>query len=106
MPTVLNRPNRANRLAGSSESRTVPKPKKEADQSRYSGRLAKRLRTLREAAAISPDDLAAKLTKAGYPVSSPTLYAWERGSIQVQLDALPYLARAFRVPVAELMPEK
>jgi transcriptional regulator with XRE-family HTH domain len=84
----------------------MPKPRKEPDQSRYSGRLAKRLRTLRDAAGVDIDDLAEKLTKAGYPVSTPTLYAWESGRLQIQLDALPYLAKALKVKVSDLLPEK
>lgn len=84
----------------------MPKPRKEPDKNRYSGRLAAKLRSMREAAGIAPDDLATRLTKMGYKVSAPSLYAWENGNLQVQLDALPYLAKALRTTIAELMPDK
>lgn len=84
----------------------MPRTLKEPDQNRYSGRVAARIRELRTALGITVEDLAAKLTKAGYDVKPPTLYHWENGTREPALDAVPYLAKALKVSVAELLPAK
>ena len=84
----------------------VPRPRKEPNATLYSGRMAKRLREFREAAGITPAELAEKLTRAGYRAAASTLYAWENGNLQVQVDAVPVLAKIFRVSIREFFPEK
>lgn len=93
----------ASKMAG---SKAVPKPRKEPDTKRYAGRVAVRLRELRTLRRLTQEQLAEKLTKSGYPISTPTVYAWENGNLQVQIDALPYVAKVLQVTVGQFMPEK
>ena len=74
--------------------------RKEPDTQKYSGRFAVRLRTLREKAGLTVEDIAA-LTSI--PVQ--TLYNWERGKRQPPYDALPILAQAYGVKIRTLLPE-
>lgn len=82
------------------QKRTVP-------TTTYSGRLATRIRTLREGNGHTVDDFVKAMKKAGYEVSRSTLYGWENGRIQPQIDAFPALARALKLnDVRDLLPEK
>ena len=93
-------------VATKQDRRAMPRPRREPDHKKYSGRIAKRLRELREAQSLTVDELAEKVTKAGYAVSAPTLYAWENGRLQVQLDAIPCLSKALQVLIEDLLPRK
>jgi len=83
----------------------VPRPRNHVDTSTYAGRVAIRIRELREAAGLDVRDCAKRITKAGYKIGSSTLYHWENGGRQPQLDAIPYIAKALRVRIAELFPD-
>lgn len=73
----------------------------EPDLSTYSGRLAARVRELREAKGWSIKRLA---DKAGIPV--PTLYGYENGGRDIPPDAYPRLAKALGCKrVADFFPE-
>ncbi len=80
--------------------------KKEVDTSLYSLRCAVRLRELREAAKLSVEELAAKVTRAGYELTVVTLYRWENGLRQIALDAVPALAKALKLPARELFADR
>lgn len=82
-----------------------PAPKA-PDESTYSGRFAARLRSLREKAGLSVDDVVAKMEKAGYPLRVQTYYGWENGRRQVNWDALPAIAKALKVKPRDVIPEK
>jgi transcriptional regulator with XRE-family HTH domain len=55
---------------------------------------------------MSVDELAVKVSQAGYIVASPTLYHWENGNRRPDIDALPFIAKALRLPLIELLPQK
>lgn len=94
------------RMAGSLKGASVSPPRKEPDKKKYSGRLAARIRALREKADMTIEQLAGDMQRAGYEISAPTLYHWENGQRQPQLDALPYVAKVLRVELTELFPKK
>lgn len=80
--------------------------KKPPDTTTYSGRLGARLRTLREDRGLTVERVAELMTDYGYDISTPTLYHWENGRRQPSIDALPYLAKALKVRIVDLMPAK
>jgi len=69
--------------------------KKEPDMSTYSGRLAARLRHLRELAGLSVSEVLEQLDAAGIKVAMSAYYSWEAGTRQVPLDIAPALAPIF-----------
>lgn len=75
--------------------------RKEVDTNTYTGRFAARLRTLREDAGLSVDQLA---EKSGIPRTS--LYNWESATRQPLLDQIPVIAKALGVKIADLLPEE
>jgi len=84
----------------------MAKPKKAANLETYSGRLAHRIRTLRERAGLDVERFSVTVTQAGYKVAVPTIYHWENGTNQPSLDALPYIAAALGVSVRTLLPKE
>lgn len=85
----------------------MARPANEVDVSTYSGRLAQRMKTLREKAGISTDQAAEAITAAGFTVATRTYYGWEAGSRQPPLDALPSIATALgQKTVRTLLPLK
>lgn len=75
----------------------MPRPALEPDESEYLGRVAKRLKLLREQAGLDSDGAALAITRAGYEVSAGTVYRWERGETQPHVAALPAIAAAYRL---------
>ena len=75
--------------------------RKEPDTRMYSGRFAARLRTLREKAGLTVEDL---VEATGFP--QRTLYRWESGLRVPPVDAYPILAAALGVKVRTLLPEE
>lgn len=77
----------------------APRPKKEPNEETYSGRVALRLRQLREARGWSVKELHEHLKDAGRPVPVSTIYAYELGSsangVDLPLDLIPIYAEAF-----------
>jgi transcriptional regulator with XRE-family HTH domain len=69
--------------------------RKEPDMSTYSGRLAARLRYLRERAGLSVKQTVKQINARGYPITEIAYYAWEIGTRQVNLNAIPALAATF-----------
>lgn len=90
----------------SQQGATVARQPKQVDESTYSGRLAVRIRALRNEAGMDVDTLAKAVTKKGYKVGTSTLYHWENGTLQPQLDALPALAKALKVDLLTLLPSE
>ncbi|AMV32783.1 Helix-turn-helix domain protein [Pirellula sp. SH-Sr6A] len=80
------------------------RPAKEIDQSTYSGRFAVRLRTLREKAGLTIDDVAERITQTGYQCTSRTVYRWEDGSRFPSVDMLPEIAKALGESIRNLFP--
>jgi transcriptional regulator with XRE-family HTH domain len=83
---------------------TVGRKKKEPDLTHYSGRLAHRVRGLREAAGMDVERLALRVTQAGYQVAAQTIYGWENGKNSIPVDVLPALAEALGVSIRKLVP--
>jgi len=103
--TALKSPRRQVTL-GVPKGRPVPRPAKPIDTTTYAGRIAARLGELRTDRGWSVEQMAAKITKAGYPVAVSSLYQWLNGRIETQVNALPYIAKAFKLTVAELLPHE
>lgn len=92
-------------MAAPQRGRTVGREESEVDDSTYAGRLAVRIRSLRKSRGWTVDKLAKLITRAGYKVSTPNLYAWENGRIEPQLNAVPAITKAFRMDsIADLLP--
>ena len=70
----------------------------------YSGRVAERLRAVRERKKKSISEVVDALAGQGYPISEKTLYAYEHGTRKVHLDLMPALAAALGVSVRSLWP--
>ena len=74
--------------------------RKEVDTSTYGGRFAVRLKTLREKAGMSVEELA---EASGIPKS--TLFSWESTTNDPKISQLPKLAEALQIKVRTLLPE-
>lgn len=76
--------------------------RKEPDLSTYAGRFAVRLRTLREKAKMTPEQVAEKLG-----VSYVTVYSWETGEKMPRIQNLPEIAKALNVKkTRNLLPDE
>ncbi len=82
--------------------RMTPRPQREPDMTRYSGRVAAKLRELREAQGWSVIRACDRLETLGYVhskqnrrVPDSTMYAYERGVNDLPLALIPYVARLY-----------
>jgi len=75
--------------------------RKQPDTDTYSGRFAVRLRSLREKAGLSVQEIS-DITG----IHPKSLYDWESGKPTFRLDVLPDLAEALGVKPRTLLPEK
>ncbi len=77
------------------------------DASTYTGRLAARLRSLREEAGLSVEDLIAKLAKLDATVAKRTVYHWESGRHEPPIYLLPKLSKIYKLKSPrDILPEK
>ena len=76
--------------------------RKEPDTRFYAGRLAARLRMLREKAGYTPQEVA----EAVGVKSLRTIYDWESGNSQPQITQLPVLAEIYGIKIRTILPEK
>jgi transcriptional regulator with XRE-family HTH domain len=95
----------ASKLKPSTEG-TLARQLKQVDESTYSGRLAARIRALRNERKMDVETLAKAVTKKGYKLGTSTLYHWENGTLQPNIDAMPAMAKALGVTLTELFPAK
>ena len=79
----------------------MPRQRKEVDTSTFEGRFAMRLRTLREKAGLTPEDVAGAIG-----TSATSVYRWEAGLRQPQISDLPKIAETLGVKARTLIPEK
>lgn len=91
----------ASTMSGPQRSAGVGREPKKVSDKTYSGRLAIRIRELREAKGLDVRTVAKALKV--YPL---TIYRWEDGTREMSNDYLPALAKVLGVSVRELMPEK
>lgn len=82
------------------------RPPKQIDNSSYSGRFAERLRSLREKAGLSVDEVIEAMAADGYKVARRSFYNWELATNTPPLDAFPAIAKALGLKTARnLLPE-
>ena len=74
----------------------------EPDKNTFAGRIAIRLRKLREEAGLSPQQLA----EAVGAKSQQTIYDWESGRVQPRVLQLPILSKALGVKLQNLLPKE
>ena len=75
--------------------------RKHPDVSTYSGRFAVRLRSLREKAGLTVEEVAEALG-----VSCKTVYSWEQGRTEPKIDQLPILSETLGLKtVGSLFPK-
>lgn len=79
--------------------RPVGRKRVETNDKTYAGRLAARVRELRDERGWNMERLSAA---TGIPAD--TLYGYENGRREIPLDALPLLSRAFGLTPAEFFP--
>jgi transcriptional regulator with XRE-family HTH domain len=79
----------------------MARPRNAVDTSTYEGRFAVRLRTLREKAGWTVDELA---IKTGIPIA--TLYSWENASRSPVSNDLLLVAQALKTDVRNLLPKE
>lgn len=95
------------RPAATKMARPMGRARKEPDKTRYSGRLAIRLRELREQGGLTVDDVIERLQRAGLDVKRATYYAYECGDVTVPLDLFPALTKALKATSpSDLLPPK
>lgn len=75
--------------------------RKEIDTKTYCGRLALRLKVLREKSKLTQEDVAEKIGS-----TKKTVYNWESGISTPPYEMLPKLAEAFGVKVRTVIPEE
>jgi transcriptional regulator with XRE-family HTH domain len=75
--------------------------RKQPDTSTYAGRFAVRLKTLREKAGLTVEEMAGALE-----ISATSIYRWEADLRQPQISDLPKIADALSVKIRVLLPEK
>lgn len=85
------------------ETKRMPRPAPEPDTDTYLGRLAAHLIALRKEAGLEADDAVAAITKAGYQITTSSLYRWERGDSQPHAEAYPAIAKAYRLKSTRLI---
>ena len=84
------------------KTRNMPKPRKAVDTSTYTGRFAVRLRSLREKAGLSVEELAEVLE-----VKIDTIYKWEQGATAPNVADFPKIAEALELNgIRVLFPNK
>ena len=85
----------------------MARPLKGPDENTYSGRVAARLKLFRVRSGMDQEKAAKAITKAGWPVSTPTIYRWEQGTSSPDFDALPVIAQAYNCgSVHSLLPKQ
>ena len=78
------------------------RPRKEIDLSSYEGRFAARLKSLREKAKMTPEQVAEALG-----VKPRIIYCYEDGTHAPKVGAYPTLAELFKLKkINSLLPEK
>lgn len=75
--------------------------RKEVDQSTYSGRVAARLRILREKSGKTVPEMAKALG-----IAAPTYYSYENARLELPLNLIPSLCEALGISVRQLFPKE
>lgn len=86
---------------GTPQRDSVGRARSEPDLSTYSGRVAARVRALREKRRMAVDDLADDIG-----VAVQTMYGYENGKSRIPTDLLPAFAKAFGMSVRAFLPEE
>ena len=89
-----------------SKGAAVP-AKKDVDTSHYAGRIAARLRSLREAKGWTVADLAERLNRIlpkEMRIANSSLHHWDSGGRNIDPDYYPYLAKLFGLSVRGFLP--
>lgn len=82
-------------------------PKSNIDTSTYSGRIAARIRELREARGWTVKELANRINAAGGSnLANSTVHGWDNGSRSIDCDFLPTVAKVFGLSVRSFLPVK
>ena len=89
------------KLSGPPKGRTVGRKRKEPDLKRYSGRLAARLRSLRERSGKTAEEMADALD-----IPPSTYYAYENHNVAMPTDLIPQAAKVLGVKPRTLTPEE
>lgn len=91
----------ASKVGALNKGRTVGRKRKEPDTKTYQGRLASRLRTLRERAGKTVPEISKAL---GIPPK--TYYAYESGDRDWPNELTPRIATALGIQIRTLYPEQ
>lgn len=90
------------------DNRHMP-PKRKINTKHYSGRIAARVRALREERGWLVGDLAAALNRLLPPddrVAVSTVHHWDNGGRNLPPDLYPFMAKVFGLTIAEFLPPK
>jgi len=80
--------------------------RKQPDISTCSGRLAVRIRMLRERAGLSVEECVALMQRYDHWLQPSTLYAWENGQARPNIDAMPAFAKTVKVKLRTVFPDE
>ena len=95
-------------VAVARQNRRVMPAKKPVPTDTYSGRIAARLRELREAKGWTVAELAERLNRSlpkDMRVANSTLHGWDAGTRKVDPDYYPAIAATFGLTVRGFMPQ-
>lgn len=85
----------------------MSRSQKDPDMDTYSGRVAARIRNLREEAGLTVEEVVTKMEKHGYQTTVQTFYKWENGMRKIHLDAIPAFAKTIKLKnYQEVFPKK
>jgi len=87
-------------------SKTMPRKQKKPDTRTYSGRVAARVREVRESQNKSVQDVLELLADREVHVSEAAWYHYENGSRTLPPDLYPHVAAVLKMPLAVLLPAK
>lgn len=88
------------------DTRRMP-PKKPINSKTYLGRVAVRLRSLREDKGLSVAELSDRLLAAGLQVKCSAIYGWEQGKSFPHIEVLPTLAKIYGLESpGDVLPKK
>lgn len=79
---------------------------KDPNTREYSGRVAARLRRLREDRGWTVETLVEKLELQEYSTTKATIYKYESGDLMLPWDKIPHFAAAFGVSIGHFLPKE
>ena len=92
------------KMKPSKKGPTVGKKTYRENTDTYSGRLGAAIRARRQELGLSVPQLVAKLKRHKCNTAPTSLYSYEQGAVQIQVNDLPAFAKALDTTIQDLLP--